>query len=458
MQAMKASQLLAGLAEPAFLGDVPVSLVTTDSRAVQPGCVFVAFPGAKFDGHDFAAQAVQQGALFAVVNHPVAGVPAAQQIVCPDSYRAMMTIGANYRAAFSPCLIGVTGSVGKTTTKEFCYAVLAEFGPAVKTEGNQNNELGLPLTLLKLTDETRYGVVEMGMSHAGEIERLSKAARPAAGIITCIGVSHLENLGSRENILRAKLEICAGLPQGAPLVLNGDDAMLRGAALPAHVRPVWFSLENQQADVYASDIQETADGMLFILEDAENGSFAVRLPLPGRHNIGDALAAYCAATRLGLDARRAARALQNFSQTGMRQHIVKIHGVTVIEDCYNANPDSMHAALEMFKKYPCRRRFALLGDMLELGAVSEQAHADVGAQVAADDIYCLITLGSAARRIAITAAAKGQKTIHANSHREAADALLSRVQPGDAVLVKASRAIALEKALQLFYDEYEPQG
>ncbi len=454
MQATSAKVLLAGLAPDSQLGSETITLVTTDSRKIEPGCVFVAFPGEHFDGHSFAAKAAEQGAAYVVVNHPVEGVPAAKMLVCPDSYRAMMMIGANYRAQFSPVLIGVTGSVGKTTTKEFCYAVLSAFGPALKTEGNQNNELGLPNTLLRLDDSLRYGVVEMGMSHAGEISRLTRCARPAAGIITCIGVSHLENLGTRENILKAKLEICEGLPEGAPLVLNRDDAYLRGAVLPAHVRPVWYSLADQTADVYASDIQPGTDNTCFILEDAQNGSFPVELPAIGRHNIYNALAAYAAATRLGLDAAKAAAALEHFQQTGMRQHIVHHSGVTVIEDCYNANPDSMRAALAMFQNYPCKRRFALLGDMLELGGISEQAHEELGVLAAKSGLYCLVTYGDRAERTAITAAAKGQKTIHAHSWREAADALINRVAPGDAVLVKASRGMALENALRLFYDEY----
>jgi UDP-N-acetylmuramoyl-tripeptide--D-alanyl-D-alanine ligase len=454
MQATTAKVLLAGLAPGMQLSEQNITSVTTDSRKIEKGSVFVAFPGEHFDGHTFAARAIEMGAAYVVVNHPVEGVPEEQMLVCPDSYRAMMTIGANYRAQFSPLLIGVTGSVGKTTTKEFCYSVLSAFGNTIKTEGNQNNELGLPNTLLRIDHTTEYGVVEMGMSHAGEISRLVRCAQPAAGIITCIGVSHMENLGSRENILKAKLEICEGLPEGAPLALNWDDEYLRSAHYPAHVRPVWFSLENPEADVYATDIQGNAENTLFVLEDMTYGSFAVTLPTIGRHNIRNALAAYCAATRLGLAAAKAAAALSHFEQTGMRQHVVKTKGVTVIEDCYNANPDSMRAALAMFENYPCKRRFALLGDMLELGEISEQAHAELGALAAQSNLYCLITYGPQAERTAITAAAKGQKTLYAHNYREAADALLSRVLPGDAILVKASRAIALEKVLELFYSEF----
>ena len=235
MRPIHANELLAGLA---LARPVLINAVVTDSRRVQPGCVFVCFPGARVDGHDFAAAAYRAGAEYIIANHPVEGVPEDHLVVTPSSHRAMLRMASNYRTLFNPLMIGVTGSVGKTTTKEFCYAVLSAFGNTLKTEGNQNNEIGLPNTLFRLDEATEYAVVEMGMSALGEIARLVRTARPAAGIITMIGVSHLENLGSRENILKAKLEICQGLPDGAPLVLNGDDAMLRGASLPGRLRPV----------------------------------------------------------------------------------------------------------------------------------------------------------------------------------------------------------------------------
>ena len=456
MEKIHASKLLAGLVPAGKLASDPeVTLVTTDSREVKPGCIFVAFPGERFDGHDFAARALEQGAEYVVVNHPVPGVPEEKAILCPDSYHAMMVLGANYRSQFHPKVVGVTGSVGKTTTKQMCYAAIEGFGNTIKTEGNQNNELGLPRTMFRIGKDTEYAVVEMGMSHLGEIERLSKCARPDVGIITCIGVSHIGNLGSQENICKAKLEICAGLPDGAPLVLNGDDPFLRKAQLPAHVRPVWFSLGDEGADVCALSIQQEHDGMSFVLEDHEEGTFMVKIPAMGRHNVANALAAYCAATRLGLDARKVIRGLSAFEQTGMRQKVVHSNGIDVIEDCYNANPDSMKAALAMFKEYPCKRRFALLGDMLELGDLSREAHEEVGRQAAESSIDYLVTYGEQAKRTAIVAAAKGLTTLHANTYREAADALLKLMQPGDALLVKASRGMALEKVLELFYKEQQ---
>ena len=453
MEKIRASILLNGLAPEGFdTGDAEVSLVTTDSREVCPGCIFVAFPGERFDGHDFAAKALEAGAFCVVLNHPVEGVPAEKAVLCADSYHAMMVMGTNYRSQFHPRVVGVTGSVGKTTTKQMCYAAIEGFGNTIKTEGNQNNELGLPRTMFRIGNETEYAVVEMGMSHLGEIERLSRCARPDVGIITCIGVSHIGNLGSQENICKAKLEICAGLPEGAPLVLNGDDPFLRKAELPEHVRPVWFSLGDEGADVCALSIQQETDGMSFVLEDHEEGTFMVHIPAMGRHNVANALAAYCAATRLGLNARKVLRGISNFEQTGMRQKIVHSNGVDVIEDCYNANPDSMKAALAMFKEYPCKRRFALLGDMLELGGMSAPAHEELGRQAAEAGLTALVTYGPEAARTARAAKDAGlADVVHAEDYQQAADALLARMAPGDALLVKASRGMALEKALALFY-------
>ena len=454
MEKISASKLLAGLVPADFIREeVQVELVTTDSREVRPGCIFVAFPGEKFDGHDFAAKALENGAVYVVVNHPVEGVPAEKAILCPDSYHAMMVMGANYRSQYHPKMVGVTGSVGKTTTKQMTYAALAGFGETIKTEGNQNNELGMPRTLMRLESSTEYAVIEMGMSHAGEIDRLARAARPDVGIITCIGVSHIGNLGSQENICKAKLEICNGLPEGAPLVLNYDDKFLRAAKLPAHVKPVWFSLADENADVCALSIRQEEDGMSFVLEDHEEGTFLVKIPAMGRHNVANALAAYCAATRLGLNARRVIAGLADFEQTGMRQKVVHARGVDVIEDCYNANPDSMKAALAMFREYPCKRRFALLGDMLELGDISRAAHEEVGRQAVENKVDYLVTYGEQAKRIAVVAAAKGLPTLHADTYAQAAETLLQKMQPGDALLVKASRGMALEKVLEIFYKE-----
>lgn len=451
MKPIHANELLAGLT---LARPVDITAVVTDSRKVQPGCVFVCFPGARVDGHDFAETAYKAGAEYVIANHPVEGVPEDHLVVTPSSHMAMLRMASNYRTLFSPLMIGVTGSVGKTTTKEFCYAVLSAFGNTLKTEGNQNNEIGLPNTLFRLEDATEYAVVEMGMSALGEIARLTRTARPSAGIITMIGVSHLENLGSRENILKAKLEICQGLPDGAPLVLNGDDELLRSAALPARLKPAWFSLKATGADVCAADIRDEKDGTAFTLRDAEHGDFAVHIPTQGLHTVSDALAAYAAATRLGLDPARAAAALSDYKTTGMRQNIVQHGGITFIEDCYNASPDSMRAALDILQRQipgPGGRRIAVLGDMLELGTASEQAHRQTG-EWAADVVDLLLAVGPNSTAMA-EAAGEKVTTLHCQNTQEVVEYLRSYLRPGDVVLAKASHAMQFEEMLHSLYAE-----
>lgn len=448
MKPIHANQLLAGLA---LAEAEPITAVVTDSRKVVPGCVFVCFPGERVDGHDYAAAAYRAGAAYIVANHPVDGVPENRTVIVASSHHAMVRMASNYRMLFSPLMIGVTGSVGKTTTKEFCYAVLSAFGNTLKTEGNQNNEIGLPNTLFRLDDATEYAVVEMGMSNLGEIERLARAARPSAGIITLIGVSHLENLGTRENILKAKLELCYGLPDGAPLALNADDDLLPTAKLPERLHPVWFGIDSPDADVRAVKITAGDNGTDFVLSDKEYGDFPVHIPTVGLHTVSDALAAYAAATRLGLDPAKAAAALSNYQTTGMRQNIVHKAGVTVIEDCYNASPDSMRAALGVLKNQPAERRVALLGDMLELGSVSEKAHRQVGEWAAEAGVDLLIAYGPLSAAMAQAAAEKGVTTLHCETEQDVVGYVRQNVHAGDALLAKASHAMKLDQVLEQFY-------
>ena len=343
MQPVLSSVLLRGLG--ALAGDPEIASVVTDSREAGPGSLFVCIRGERVDGHDYALRALEAGAAGVVVQRPVPGVPPEKCVQAPDALDAMIRLGANYRALYSPLLAGVTGSVGKTTTKEFCYAVFSAFGKTLRTEGNQNNEIGMPNTLFRLDKSVEYAVVEMGMQGLGEIRKLTLAAKPAGAVITCIGRSHLEQLGTRENILRAKLEICEGLPQGAPLVVNGDDDYLPGAAVRPDLEKVLFAVENPDADVRALDIVSGAEGTRFTIADKAHGSLPAYIPAMGLHNVRNALSAYALATRLGLAPAAAAAALANYQTTGHRQHVVEYGGVTVIDDCYNANPDSMRAAL-----------------------------------------------------------------------------------------------------------------
>ena len=316
--------------------------------------------------------------------------------------------------------------------------------------------LDASIPLFRLEDTTQYAVVEMGMSHLGEIARLVRAARPSAGIITMIGVSHLENLGTRENILKAKMEICQGLPDGAPLVLNADDDLLPTAQIPGRLRPVWFGIRSSSADVRAINIHTVGEGTGFTLVDNVDGEtyeFSVTIPTAGVHTVYDALAAYTAATRLGLERARAARALASYQTTGMRQNIVQHGGVTFIEDCYNASPDSMKAALQILhdrQPGPGGRRIAVLGDMLELGAASEPGHRQTG-KWAADAADLLVAYGPLSAAMAEAARQKGLQTIHCQAAEEVVEYLRQNVRPGDVVLAKASHAMKLDDVLKQLY-------
>lgn len=450
MQPIRSKLLLRGIGE--LPGDPEITAVVTDSRAAVPGSLFVCIKGARADGHAFAKTALDAGAAGVVAQHEIPGVPPARRVLAADPLDAMIAMGANYRSGFHPLVAGVTGSVGKTTTKEFCYAVFSAFGKTLKTEGNQNNEIGMPNTLFRLEPDTRYAVLEMGMQGLGEIEKLTRAARPDGAIITCIGRSHLEQLGTRENILRAKLEICDGLPDGAPLVVSGDDDYLPGAAIRPGLRRVLFAIDNEAADVRACGIDSGPEGTRFEIRDREYGALPAFIPAMGPHTVRDALSAYALATRLGLSPEKAAAALANYQTTGHRQHVVEHAGVTVIEDCYNANPDSMRAALLTLRDFPARgRRIAVLGDMFELGAITEQAHAEAGALAAECGADLLLTVGEAMRFAHEAACAKGADARHCQSRDEALGVLTEYCRAGDVLLVKASHGMAFENILEGFY-------
>ena len=450
MQPVALSELCRGLGRPAH--DPLITSVVTDSRAAGPGSLFVCIKGARVDGHDYAAAALAQGAAAVLVQHPVDGVPEDRCIRVADPLDAMIAIGGNYREKFSPVLVGVTGSVGKTTTKEFCAAVLGAFGKTLKTEGNQNNEIGVPNTLLRLDDSVRYAVVEMGMQGLGEIEKLTRAARPCGAIITMIGQSHLEQLGTRENILKAKMEICLGMPDGAPLVLNADNDLLCTARVPARLRRVTFAMENPDADVRAADVRAEAGGTSFTIEDRARGRFAAFIPAVGAHNVMDALSAYALAASLGLDAQRAAEALRRFTTTGHRQHLVQCRGVQVLEDCYNASPDSMRAGLSALAGLCVSgRRIAVLGDMFELGPAEREAHRAVGDLCAGAGVDLLVAVGEAMRLACERAQQLGVPAVHCADNAEAAAFLRREAKEGDALLVKASHGMAFEEILRDFY-------
>jgi len=426
-----------------------VTEICTDSRRVTPGCLFVALKGERSDGHDYVAQALEKGAAAAVAAHPVAGVPAGRLLLVADPLASLLDIAARYRAKFPGLrLVGVTGSVGKTTTKDFIACVLSARYRTHKTQGNQNNELGVPLTVFGLTPQHQTAVVEMGMQGLGEIRSLTLALRPAVGVITNIGVSHIQQLGSRENILKAKLELCEGMDDGAPLLLNGDNDLLSGVRVP-RLNCIFYGAENPACAIRAGAVAEDGDSTSFTIA-AEGGSWPARIPCLGRHNVLNALAAFGVGRQLGIPAEECVAALRRYEPSGMRQRILRLAGgVTLVEDCYNASPDSMRAALTTLRQFPCAgRRIAVLADMLELGPIAEESHRRVGGLAAgcADLLLCWGPLG---RLYAEGARAAGMADPRWFAEKEELTrALCDLVQPGDVVWGKASRGMKLEEALE----------
>ena len=432
--------------------DVMIDDITTDSRQVKPGSLFVAIVGENFDGNDFALQAIEKGAAAAVVSKG----EGERLFKVSDTRDAYCQIAGNYRNQFSPLVAAVTGSVGKTTTKEMVAAIFSSFDShTLKNFENRNNEIGLPETVFRMDGDTKLAVFEMGMSGLGEISRLSRCARPHAGIITYIGVSHIEMLGSRENILKAKLEITDGMDEDGFVVINGDDPRLTGAVGRIPVKVYSCAIDNSEADVVAEDVSCRSLPSEFTIVDREHGRFKAMIPCSGIHNVRDALSAYTLATRLGFDPAKCAEALSNYEPSGMRQRFRKVRDMTVIEDCYNAAPESMEASLRILSDMDCAgKRIAVLGDMLELGSVSEEAHRKNGSLAAELGVDAVLCYGEMSRLTADCARAGGVKDVkHFEDKKDLAEYLTGIACSGDTILFKGSRGMALEDVMKIFYGD-----
>ena len=452
MKAFTLQEAAAALGLPQMQAQAALADVCTDTRKIQPGSLFVCLRGERFDGHTFAPQAAQLGAAALLVDHPVeADVP---QLVVNDTGKALLQLAGWYRRRFQLPVVGLTGSVGKTTTKEFIALVLGAKYNTLKTQGNLNNEIGVPQMLFRLEDSHTAAVIEMGMNHIGEISRLTRAVAPTVGLITNIGVSHIENLGSRAGILQAKLEILEGMAPGAPLIVNIDNDMLRTVKLGD--RPLLtFAIDDQSADFTATDIAEQGSSTAFTVHHS-TFTQSVTIPTVGIHNVYNALAAMAVGYVTGVDPAAAAAALANYVPAGMRQNLVQVGGVQVIEDCYNASPDSMRAALQTLGKLPVHRRYAVLGAMLELGDYAKEAHTQVGKMAAENGIDGVLAYGADAAYIVEAAKQAGLENARLFDTKEAlAQSLAQQVQSGDGVLFKGSRGMHLEDVMHTVYERWE---
>lgn len=424
-------------------GEVAVTGVSTDTRTIEKGCLYVAVKGERFDGNDFIADAERNGAAAAISDRAEGAdgydIPI---ILVGDSRAAQLSLARYHREKFALKLCGVTGSVGKTSTKDMIYAVLSAGFETLKTEGNFNNDIGLPKTLFRLDESYGAAVIEMGMSDLGEISVLSKAAVPDCAVITNIGYCHIENLKTRENILKAKLEILDGARDSAPLIVCGDDEYLKDVDIPDR-RVIRYGI-SEACDVRAEDIQHLENGEKFTLI-AGGESYSAELPISGEHHILNALAAFCVGREFGMSAADIIPAFMNYEASGMRQRTEQRGGVTLILDCYNASPTSMKTSLSVLKSRNADgRKIAVLGDMLELGAMSEELHALVAEYVMDSADVCFLYGGEMAA-CAKKLAANGFEVYHDTDKERLSEKLKTYTKDGDVLLFKGSRGMRMEE-------------
>jgi UDP-N-acetylmuramoyl-tripeptide--D-alanyl-D-alanine ligase len=430
--------------------DGEITEISTDTRTIPSGCLFVAIKGENFDGHDYIESAFEKGAKAVITEKMVEGYNC---IVVDDTRKALLDVARYYRKKFNINLVGITGSVGKTTTKEMVALVLSEKFNTLKTTGNLNNEIGLPKTLFGLNSSHECAVIEMGMSHFGEISRLTRTAQPTMGVITNIGFSHIENLGSQQGILKAKLEILEGMDGSAPMFLNADDVSLYQTSYQLGRETITFGIDNPDSDFRATDIQQFEDYTTFTVNWQGNQK-DVFLPAIGRHNVLNALVSFAIGTKLCLTPDEICSALKKYKADKLRQNFVQKGEQTVIIDCYNASPDSMRASLTVLSQTVPKengRRIAVLGDMLELGEMSQKLHSMVGdfvGQSKADAVFCY---GKEAENIGKVALTYGKEVQFFTDRTLLDETLKGFLQPNDVVLFKASRGMKLEETINNVY-------
>ena len=431
-----------------------ISGVSIDSRTIKKGEIFFALKGEKFDGHDFLQEAIEKGAKAVVVSKKKKFATKVTTINVAHTLTALQELAKFYRQKFNPVVVGVTGSNGKTTAKDMLKSLLSSKYRVVATPGNYNNIVGLPLTLFEISPETEFLVLEMGANHAGEIKRLAEISLPQMGVITNIGVTHLQFFRCISNVLSAKMELVQLLPRRGKIALNIDDAHLKSQFEKIKQKIITFGT-NPQADVRASNVVVSSPG------EKERLSFTINvgrdreefnLYCIGRYNIYNALAAISVAKEFGVSLSLMADVLGKFKFPKLRMEKLKYGEVTIVNDAYNANPTSVKAVLsELISSFPSRRKIVVLGDMLELGRMSRKFHQEIGKIVATSPIYSLITIGEDARFIAQAARKWGMERNNIFSFKDkkvASRKLKELLEPKDAVLIKGSRKMGLEEVIR----------
>ena len=424
----------------ATLNQATVPGWSIDSRTLNPGDCFIALRGPKSDGHDHLAAAFARDATVAIVERETPGL--GLQLVVPDSLLALQTLAAKARVRWAGKVIGVTGSAGKTTTKDVIAALVAVGFRTGRTVGNLNNEYGVPVSLLRLPDDAQVAVIEMGMNHPGEIAALSKIAKPQIGVVTNVGWAHAENFEDGiDGIARAKKELIDELPADGIAVLNADDE--RARTLGGGRKTVTFGFATD-ADVRGENVRLSPTGAKFECLGIEFES-----PLAGRHGVSNVLAGIAVAHAMGIAPERLVRPVRNLIVGKMRGERLERNGITVINDSYNANPEAMRSMLELLRDTPARRRIAVLGEMLELGHQAESLHRGTGKFAAEQGIDALLGIRGAARYLVDEAreALSGGAAYFFNTPEEAGDALVKMARAGDVILFKGSRGVQVELAL-----------
>jgi UDP-N-acetylmuramoyl-tripeptide--D-alanyl-D-alanine ligase len=422
--------------------DGVVSGWSVDTRTLQPGDLFFALRGPRHDGHDYVATAMSRGAIAVVVDHACAGVEA---LVVTDTLAALQALAAGVRQTWGGTVVGVTGSAGKTTTKDAIAHLLAVALPVGKTIGNLNNHVGVPLSILRLEEQSQVAVLEMGMNHAGEIRALAALARPDIGVVTNVGSAHLEAFASADEVALAKRELIEALPPGGTAVLNADDPRVAAFRSIHRGRTITFGM-CACADIRAQEVTSSENWTRFRV-----GAVEFATPLPGRHSVQNLLAAIAVASVFGIALEQLRDAVSTFSSAKMRGGRMERNGVVIYDDCYNANPEAVRAMLDVLASTPANRRIAVLGEMLELGRAAEDLHRQVGQYVVQRGIDILIAIRGAARYMADAAVQAGLSDGAAYFFEDAStagDFVRPLVRPGDAVLFKGSRGVQVERALE----------
>lgn len=428
--------------------DSVITSVSTDTRTISEGSVFVALKGENSDGHKYIQAAAEAGAICCIAEESASVSKDVPIIKVESTSRALLDLAGAYRKEMRLPIVAVTGSVGKTSTRGMISVVLAQKYKTLATEGNFNNEIGVPHTIFRLTKAHEAAVIEMGMNHFGELSRITAAVRPDTAVITNVGEAHIENLGSREGILKAKLEVLEGLSSDGTVIICGDNDMLKSVEGQLDFETLSYGINNPRCDLNAENVKTYSDGSEFTFK-YEGCEYKASISVPGVHHVYNALAAILVGIKYNVPIKSILTGIREFVPDGMRQKTVEIDDYTVIMDCYNANPTSMRSGLEVLSLSKSNgRKVACLGDMLELGTISTEAHRNVGAAVVECRVDCLITVGARAALIAegaINAGMDTEKVYSFNDIDELCDKLYDILEQGDTMLLKASRGMRMER-------------